>query len=436
MAPRSFAIPLDVCTESYHLCLALVISFAAESVYDLRSRLRERGSDLCIRFGLVEDVVANLIKAFQDQGDEVEALWMEKEFTADEIAIQEGLEKRVKALNTPVHYVFGKTLIHPEDLPFDIKDTPDVFTPFRKKVEVLGNNMVRPMYTSPEKFKPFPAQLPQTSDYSLDVSYEVDVDGLSSRPLESASKVPGQVSFYEILGYLLLPLKDPNFPPTLEGSDLIQRRHHASAFPFRGGESSALERLDWYFVRGKSAQSSSWGKDDPPPVARYKQTRNNLLGHGYSTKMSPFLAYGSISARQIWEVLGHHESIFGEDQNIYWVKFEMLWRDYFHFVSAKFGDLLYHMGGFELATDPPQAKKKLDGYWKEYDPKAAEPNQEMTRLLEGRTGIPFIDANIRELRETGFLSNRGRQNLASYLAHDLVYDWRVGAELFESFLIE
>ena len=56
--------------------------------------------------------------------------------------------------------------------------------------------------------------------------------------------------------------------------------------------------------------------------------------------------------------------------------------------------------------------------------------------VKGETGVPFIDANMRELQLTGFLSSRGRQNVASYLAHDLGIDWTWGAAYFESTLID
>jgi deoxyribodipyrimidine photo-lyase len=55
---------------------------------------------------------------------------------------------------------------------------------------------------------------------------------------------------------------------------------------------------------------------------------------------------------------------------------------------------------------------------------------------EGRTGMPLVDANMRELRCTGFMSNRGRQNVASYLVLDLGIDWRLGADWFEHLLID
>ena len=54
----------------------------------------------------------------------------------------------------------------------------------------------------------------------------------------------------------------------------------------------------------------------------------------------------------------------------------------------------------------------------------------------GQTGLPLIDANMRELAATGFMSNRGRQNVASYLALDLQLDWRYGAAHFEALLLD
>jgi deoxyribodipyrimidine photo-lyase len=55
---------------------------------------------------------------------------------------------------------------------------------------------------------------------------------------------------------------------------------------------------------------------------------------------------------------------------------------------------------------------------------------------EGRTGYPFIDANMRELKHSGWMSNRGRQVVASFLVRDLGLDWRHGAEHFESYLLD
>lgn len=59
----------------------------------------------------------------------------------------------------------------------------------------------------------------------------------------------------------------------------------------------------------------------------------------------------------------------------------------------------------------------------------------LSDFIEGKTGVPFVDANMRELAATGFMSNRGRQNVASFLTKDLGLDWRMGAEWFEYLLV-
>merc|ERR1719486_1227162 len=60
----------------------------------------------------------------------------------------------------------------------------------------------------------------------------------------------------------------------------------------------------------------------------------------------------------------------------------------------------------------------------------------LEKWKEGRTGDPLVDANMRELKATGFMSNRGRQNVASFLIFDLGVDWRYGAAHFEELLLD
>ena len=58
------------------------------------------------------------------------------------------------------------------------------------------------------------------------------------------------------------------------------------------------------------------------------------------------------------------------------------------------------------------------------------------KWARGETGVPFVDASMRELLHTGWMSNRSRQNVASFLVKDLHLDWRMGAEWFESLLLD
>jgi deoxyribodipyrimidine photo-lyase len=65
-----------------------------------------------------------------------------------------------------------------------------------------------------------------------------------------------------------------------------------------------------------------------------------------------------------------------------------------------------------------------------------EPPDELNKWINGQTESDFVNANMLELRETGFMSNRGRQIVASYLINDLKVDWRFGAAYFEEQLID
>ena len=153
----------------------------------------------------------------------------------------------------------------------------------------------------------------------------------------------------------------------------------------------------------------------------YKDTRNGMLGPDYSSKFSPWLATGSISPRVIFAEIAKYERERVENDSTYWLFFELIWRDFFRFSAISFGDAFFKLGGPQ--GNPKKYPWKRDGAlfyaWR-----------------EGRTGYPLVDANMRELKATGFMSNRGRQIVASFLTRDLGLDWRLGASWFEECLLD
>lgn len=182
-----------------------------------------------------------------------------------------------------------------------------------------------------------------------------------------------------------------------------------SAFPYSsarcgGGETAALAHLQDYF------------KSDKPQS--YKITRNGLVGLDYSTKFSPWLASGAVSPRRVFEALRAHEALHGANESTYWIWFELLWRDYFRLLHLQHGQHLYRAGGLS-SQGVPRHDRSAFMQW-----------------CNGATGERFIDAGMRELALTGYLSNRLRQNVASYLVHDQSGDWRAGAAWFEHQLVD
>ena len=175
---------------------------------------------------------------------------------------------------------------------------------------------------------------------------------------------------------------------------------------FEGGEEAGwAELLAWTF--------------DADALGTYKQTRNGLLRREDSSRLSPWLAAGCLSPRRVAEVVARYEQERGANESTYWLIFELLWRDYFAFLARREGPRLFRQSGVGRRARRWRHDRERFDAWR-----------------EGRTGYPFVDAFMRELRSTGFMSNRGRQNVASFLAKSLGIDWRWGAAWFEACLVD
>lgn len=205
-----------------------------------------------------------------------------------------------------------------------------------------------------------------------------------------------------------LPPPDTLPPPPegLAGADAIDSPRGPEPELFVGGEPAGRARLQHYLFESQR-------------VLRYKQTRDGLADFDDSTRLSPWLAHGCLSVRRAWAEVERFEREVEANESTYWVRFELLWREYFRCLMDATGAALFLPAG--LADRPPPSRP---------DPKR------LSAWREGRTGIPLVDAAMRELAVTGFISNRARQNLASFLVKDLKQDWRAGAAWFEYALID
>ena len=287
---------------------------------------------------------------------EITDLYYQKEWTQEERVVNNAMKVKLSDQVT-IHTFYDQFLFHPQDIPMEIETLPEVFTLFRKQCE--KNSKVRPCFTAPSVFP---------RENILDQDFKV---------------------------------------PTLAdlGFDIIIP-HPNSAFTFKGGGKAGMDRVNKYFWETKK-------------LSYYKQTRNGLIGKDYSSKLSAWLANGSLSARQIyWEVMQYEKEI-KKNQSTYWIIFELIWRDYFKYISLKHGDKIFKLDGilnnkYKWDTD----KYKFNSW------------------INGTTAEAFVNANMIEIKKTGWMSNRGRQNVASFFSKDLLMDWRMGAAYFESKLVD
>lgn len=325
--------------------------FLLKTLANLKKNLKNLGSDLIIRQGVPENIIPDLIALLQ-----IDAVYARKTITYEEITVENNLEEKLLKLHVPLEFFWQSTLLHIHDIPWPIKNLPDIFTQFRKEAE--GITPIRTAFPIPEK-------------------------------LNSIDKV------------------DPGNLPTLEGLGMNPPVYdEKGVLDFQGGEDAAWERVHAYLWEGDHLKV-------------YKETRNGLLGANYSSKLSPWLANGSISPRSLYEEVKKYENARTKNESTYWLIFELLWRDYFHFIAKKYGNRLFKPDGIQEKTLDLKNDKVAFKKW-----------------MNGMTGIPFIDANMREIKATGYMSNRGRQNVASFLTKDLEINWTWGASYFESQLID
>lgn len=333
-------------------------NFLLESLADLRNSLRDRGGDLLIRVGNPALTLAQLAQAI-----DADAIYASKEVTQEETDLESDLSKRLKPLNVDIELIWQSTLYHVRDLPFAVSKLPNVFTQFRKEVE---------KYASVRGLIPVPDQIALL-----------------------AGQEAGVLPTLAELGY------------SEEVISRVEQPDARAVLPFHGGETAGRSRLMHYL----------WGSDQ---LKTYKETRNGMLGEGYSSKFSAWLALGCLSPRFIYHEIKRYEAERVENDSTYWLVFELLWRDFFRFVALRFGNRIFKISGI---------RNDITKRWR-------RDHDLFLRWAMGETGIPFIDANMRELNATGFMSNRGRQNVGSFLVKDLGIDWTWGAAYFESQLVD
>lgn len=329
--------------------------FLCESLAALRAACVARGGELVIRTGTPETVLPALVR---ETG--ATAVFHHEEVASEETTVEAEVEAALAASGARLSGWWGHTLLHPDDLPFDLDALPDVFTQFRVRVE---------RDTTPRACLPAPRTLPP-----------VAID-------------PGVLPTPASLGVGEAP-DDPR-----------------TRFRPRGGEAEGAARLAHYL----------WDADR---LRVYKETRNGLLAVDDSSKLSPWLALGCLSPRRVAEEVARYERTRVRNDSTYWLIFELLWRDFFRFLVAKWGDRVFALRGLHESPLPWRSLRDADA------------RADFARWCEGTTGFPLVDAAMQELAASGYMSNRARQNVASFLTKNLGIEWRAGAEWFESLLVD
>lgn len=226
---------------------------------------------------------------------------------------------------------------------------------------------------------------------------------------------PFSKAWKALLPASLTPLPAPeHFPPvTLPASTPAFRFSDSSAVEsalFPPGEKEAQRRL-YQFTKSKNQK-----------ITRYHETRNRLDLDGTSA-LSPYIRFGMISMRQaasaaIQQIASPTARETGGEGATAWLN-ELIWREFYIAILYHFPHVSKTAFNPALANIPWRNNETEFEAWK-----------------EGRTGIPVVDAAMRQLRATGWMHNRARMIVASFLVKDLLINWQWGERWFMDNLLD
>ena len=396
-----------------------------EAVTSLRESIRSIGGELLVRSG----DPSVLIPKIAQEMDATEIVFGEEPGTYEREVVQRLQQHYLfdpTASNIKLMSKVGYTLYHPDDLPTEPNEWDRLAHPKMKQ----GKKKKQKQHTSSSLFG-------EKNDFDLvDVSPErfKGINRIMGDFRKAAKRATVVRNILDPPQSLLLPegfdasqLKDgAGSIPTLEqltrplqsskilGVDqdkilsVVQSaiRNRDNNFNEVRSEANALKRLDMFLHYYASSADRS----------RADVSNND------SSRFSVHLALGTLSPRTVyWRSQAYDE------EGCNWIASHLEMRDFFLYTAFANGSRMYFQRGL------PVSKKKQKEPIQWNSPK--DDVERWTRWATGVTQLPLIDAAMKELLTTGYISNRVRQNAASVLTKDLNLDWRVGAEWFQ-FLLE
>ncbi|CCB88788.1 cryptochrome/photolyase family protein [Simkania negevensis] len=265
-----------------------------------------------------------------------------------------------------------------------------------------------------------PWQISQEKEIKIQLDKEVKVQEWSSFLLWEpwkilkADETPYKVfSPYYKRGCLFAdPPRDPLGSPSK--LDLIPVKHHGLDYL------DLLPKVRWdenVLQHWNIGEKSAWKKFQTflAEGLLYYKTGRDFPAQNAVSRLSPHLHFGEISPHQIWSVVNSQK----QDHNTSSFLSELGWREFSYY-------LLYH-----FPTLPTQNfQSKFDYFpWKWESPY-------LQHWCSGKTGFPIVDAGMRELWQTGYMHNRVRMIVASFLVKNLLIHWQIGLNWFENHLLD
>jgi len=369
---------------------------------DLRRGLSELGTELCIFYGTPEKVFAQL----SQQYGALDVFCLREPVSPEWTDVERYTSKSLKENGGTLTTLWGAmSLYHEDDLPFKFKEVPSSYTGVAKD---LG---WKDVWTSAEQTwwaTPIREPIPAPQAWKLE----------KAAPPQGAwtdAVIDSDHDYLQQLGY------------SAEEIEVTLKAPYGGSRKGKGGETAAWQRFNAFASKpavpekadpnfvclggefgAKGAEYLQEGEVDP------FQWKNLSTTAGWMD-ISKYMACGCISAREMYHTLlkQDHWALPGAVHRF-------MWREWHRFNALKYQTHLFRLQGpgnqHQMSRTGDSKHAKL---WK-----------------AGQTGVPYIDACIRELNQTGWSAYHRRKTMACFLSHDLMVDWRLGGFHFEEVLLD
>jgi deoxyribodipyrimidine photo-lyase len=200
-------------------------------------------------------------------------------------------------------------------------------------------------------------------------------------------------------------VRDKSNKTTIDSLSLLDEKKWSNKFAahWQVGERHAQEKLRNFLENS---------------LCGYKHNRD-FPSKASVSRLSPYLRFGEISANQVWYMAEHYGIIHQLDADLNCFLRELVWREFSYY-------LLYH---FPYIIN--------ENFQKQFDKFSWQDDQGLLKAWQrGQTGYPIIDAGMRELWQTGYMHNRVRMIVASFLTKNLLISWQKGAQWFLDCLLD
>jgi len=374
-------------------CSAQRAHFILQCLRELSQELASQGVHLHVCYGLPEDVLEALPAG--------SSVYCQQEPVSVECTdIENDVEAKLGGKSSSLIREWGAmSLYHREDYPFRLEEG-EMPTCFTELGCTLGWDDI---WSVPDRSS---WAAPVRSPVRAPATYPKTAEGLDLPGLLTAEVLADVPECLRRLGYSKEEIED-----ALSRDDPL------------GGEQQARKLFEAWLARqgltGDNPQDHSqapvfWDLpvgNGPGEGHDALQWANLARPHGW-TRISQHLAVGCISAREIFARTASCPNFNG-------VVHRLLWRELHRLNAIRFGRRLFWLQGPGWVERPWTSDATLSEAWK-----------------FGRTGIPYVDACMRELQQTGWLAYKGRKTAAFVLVFGMGVDWRIGAYIFEEFLLD